>query len=163
MFHRTTNIAIRATIPAMTHVMGDARNAVLSPITAVFTIPIVFFIDKKSLPRLPTIPITLPATTRNTPSFNAMFMMVCTVCWLLLIHSPPRLIRPLTLSIVSLTAGSSPFPSSSALLCICCFSTWNFCSGVLLMASAISFVTDDPCFMDADKSSTPVVRESTLL
>ena len=89
--------------------------------------------------------------------------MLWTVSWLLLIHLEPFCISPLTLSMVLLTAGSSPFPSSSTLLCICCFSTWNFCSGVLLMASAISSVTDIPFFMLPCKSCIPLSRVSTLL
>ena len=79
LFHRTTKAATSATIPTITHVMGDARKAVFIPNTAVFTSPMAFFADRKSFPMLPTTPITLPAIARNTPSFRAMFIMLCTV------------------------------------------------------------------------------------
>jgi len=76
LFHRTTKAATRATIPAITHVIGEVRKAVFIPKVAVFTSPIAFFADRKSFPRLPITPITLPAITRNTPSFRAMFIML---------------------------------------------------------------------------------------
>ena len=79
LFHRTTKAATRATMPTITHVIGEARKAVFSPIVAVFTSPMAFLAAKNAFPRLPTIPITLPAIVRKMPSFRTMFIMVCTV------------------------------------------------------------------------------------
>ena len=65
-----------------------------------------------AFPIVPIAPTTVPITTSIIPNRNAIFMMLCTVCWLFAINSEPLSIRSFTFVSVLFTTGRRFFPSS---------------------------------------------------
>ena len=163
LFHSSTNAAISPTTAITIHPIGVAANTVLNASQTSLAVLMAALTPETAFPIVPIAPTTVPITTSIIPNRNAKFMMLCTVCWLFAIHSEPLSIRSLTFVSVLFTTGRRFFPSSSALLCIFCLKTSNFLSGVLSIASAISFVTLTPCFMLDAKLSIPPVSPSMSL
>ena len=149
------NTPTSASISPMIHVIGDDSRALLNPPVAALASLVTVFSDVIAFPSVPTVAVTAPAAIRNIPSIATILMIVDTVSWLFAIQSDPFFTSPVIASSPLFTIGSNPCPSSSVALCSCCFNTWNFCAGVLFIASAILFVVSIPPSIDVCRSSIP--------